>query len=169
MSYIKKVTVILIITDLALIIYSLNISQNWMINSQIAFISSLFVTVSSYFGYKKMVSNAIASGEIPKESRDDFDKLEDPHDLYGEDKEEDFQEVIKQERAKLINFKTTAENLGKSATGVLSVFRLVAYGFLFLSFLYLNRQGLLDISAFLTGLAVVPISVVISFLFYSSI
>jgi hypothetical protein len=166
MNYIKKLSAILIVADIALIFYSLSISSIWLLNSQIAFISSVFITLSSYLGYKKMISKKIASGDIPKEDRDDFEKLEDPHDLYSEDKEEDFQEVIKQERAKLTNFKTTAVNLGKSAGGAMSVFRLVAYGFLFLSFLYLNRHGLLEISAYLTGLAIVPISVVVSFIFY---
>jgi hypothetical protein len=165
MSYIKKLAFLLVVIDLILIIYAFTQNQNWLLNSQIAFISSVLVTVSSYYGYQKMIRKKIESGDIPKEDRDDFETLDDPHDLYSEDEEKDFKEVIKEERAKLTNFKTTAINLGKSAGGAASLYRLVAYGFLFLSFLYLNRHDILNIGAYLTGLAVVPISVTLSFLF----
>ena len=72
--------------------------KNWLISSQSAFFASLLVTISSFFGYKKLIEKKVASGDIPKEDRDDFEIIDDKHDLY---KEEDFQEVIKQERTKI--------------------------------------------------------------------
>jgi hypothetical protein len=107
-----------------------------------------------------MVEKKIEIGDIPKEARDDIEKLEDEHDLYANEK--DLKEVIKEERAKITNLKSTAVNLGKSVTGVSSVFRLVSYGVLFLSFLYLNNNELLNIGAYLIGLAIVPLGVLLS-------
>lgn len=159
----KKIVITLIIVDLLLIALSLYHGNHWFISSQSAFFSSLLITLASFFGYKKMVEKKIELGEIPKEDRDELDIIEDVHDLYEE--ELDLQEVIKEERAKIGGFKNTAENLGKSVSGAVSIFRLVAYGVLFLSFLYLNRHGMLNIMGYLTGLAVVPLVAITSVFF----
>jgi len=163
MINIKKIAVIFIITDLLLILYSFIEGNHWLINSQSAFVSSVLVTFASFLGYKKMVQKKIEIGDIPKEDRDELDIIEDAHDLYGEDR--DLREVIKEERAKIAGFKNSALNLGKSASGALSAFRLFAYAVLTLSFLYLNRHGMLNIAGFLTGLAIVPIVATFSVLF----
>jgi len=159
---IKKTLILLLCVDILLVAFSIYLGDSWLISSQSAFFASLLITVSSFFGYKKMVEKRIKSGDIPKEDRDDFEIIDDKHDLYGK---EDLKEVIKEERAKIANFKTTALNLGKSAGGALSVFRILAYGVLFLSFLYLNRQELLNITAYLVGLAIVPFTALASIFF----
>ncbi len=163
MINIKKVVITFIVVDLALIFLSLYMGNNWLISSQSAFFASILVTLASFLGYKKMIEKKIALGDIPKEDRDDIEIIEDRHDLYT--KEEDFKTIIKEERAKITNIKTTAQNLGKSLGGAMSIFRLLAYGVLFLSFLYLNRHGMLNIAAYLVGLAVVPLVALGSMLF----
>lgn len=162
MINIKRIILIFSAVDLALIIFALSRSENWLISSQSAFFASMLVTLASYFGYKKMIKKRIDAGDIPEEERELLETIEDPHDLYGEEK--DFKEVIKEERAKIGGFKTSAQNLAKSASGALSIFRLVAYGVLFLSFLYLNRHGLLNVTAYLVGLAIVPLTAMIAIL-----
>ncbi len=159
---IKKVLILFVTVDILLILFSIYLGNNWLISSQFAFFASILITASSFFGYKKMVEKKIASGDIPKEDRDDLEIIDDKHDLYGK---EDLNEVIKEERAKITNFKTTALNLGKTATGALSVFRLLSYGALFLSCLYLNRQERLNIPAYLIGLAIVPLTAILSIFF----
>ena len=163
MINIKILIIIFIVADSFLITFSIYKGGNWLLSSQSAFFASLLITISSFYGYKKMVEKKIEAGDIPKEDRDDIEILEDAHDLYGDEK--DLKEVIKEERAKITNLKTATINLGKSATATLSVFRIIAYGVLFLSFLYLNRQGLLDVGAYLIGLGVVPLAVFISIFF----
>ncbi len=163
MINIKKIVITLVIVDLFLIALSFYHGNHWLVSSQSAFFSSLLITLASFLGYKKMVEKKIELGEIPKEDRDELDIIEDVHDLYGEDA--DLQEVIKEERAKIGGLKNSAVNLGKSVSGALSMFRLVAYLVLFLSFLYLNRHGMLNIMGFLTGLAVVPLVATVSIFF----
>lgn len=162
MINIKKIVITLIIVDLLLVLLSLYHGNHWLISSQSAFLASMLVTLASFFGYKKMIEKKIEIGDIPKEDRDELDIIEDVHDLYAE--EVDIREVIKEERANIGGFKNTAINLGKSATGALSMFRLVAYLVLFMSFLYLNRHGMLNIMGYLTGLAIVPIVALFSVL-----
>ncbi len=163
MINIKRFLIAFLIIDGALILFSFYQGNHWLVSSQSAFFASLCVTLSSFLGYKKMIEKKIAVGDIPKEDRDDIEILEDRHDLYAD--EVDFKEVIKEERAKITDFKTTALNLGKSAGGAFSVFRLLAYLVLFLSFLYLNRHDMLNIAAYLVGLAIVPLVALILLFF----
>jgi hypothetical protein len=160
---IKKVILVLLVVDLVLIGLSISYGNNWLISSQSAFFVSLLVTISSFLGYRQMVRKRLEIGDIPKEMRDELDIIEDSHDLYSEDL--DLKEVIKQEREKIGGVKNSMLNLGKSATGALSIFRLLAYGVLFLSFLYLNRHGLLNIMGYLSGLAIVPLTATVAVFF----
>ncbi len=162
MISIKKFLALLLVVDTALIVISLYIGENWLISSQSAFLASLLVTISSFYGYKKMVEKKIASGDIPKEERDELEIIDDKYNLY---EKESLKEVIKEERAKIVSFKQSILNLGKTSSGALSIFRLLAYGTLVLSFLYLNRQELLNIGGYLVGLAVVPFVAIISIFF----
>jgi hypothetical protein len=163
MINIKKIAILFLVADIILVATSLYLGNNWLISSQSAFFASLLVTFASYLGYKQMIQKRLEVGDIPKEDRDELDIIEDTHDLYGEDA--DLKTVIEEERAKIGGLKNSAVALGKSATGAMSVFRLLAYGVLFLSFLYLNRHGLLNIAGYLTGLAVVPIVATFSMFF----
>lgn len=148
------------VLNLVVVLYGISHSPLWLLNSQIAFIASLIVTFASYVGYKKMVSQKIANGEYTLDEDDMLEKLEDPHGLY--EKEEDItsetlKEVIKEERAKIKGIKNSAVVVGKSAKGAFSVFRIVSYIVLILSFLYLNQHEMLDIWGYLTGLMIVPV------------
>ncbi len=168
MTNIKKIVTLFFIIDLALIIFSLFKGENWFINSQIAFLSSLFVTLASYLSYKRLIEKRVALNAESYDDRDEVDKIEDPHDLYSpeikEDENKDLQEIIKEERAKIGGVKNTASNLAKSAGGIFSPFRIFSYFFLFLGFLYLANNELLNIFAYLVGLFVVPFSSMVGLL-----
>ncbi len=93
-----------------------------------------------------------------------MDKVDDPFDLYSEeivDSEKDLVDVVKEERAKVTSLKATATNLSKTVGGAFSPFRLGSYLFLFLAFLYLVNNQLFYIWAYVSGLFVVPLSVLI--------
>jgi len=61
-----------------------------------------------------MVEHKVAIGDIPKEERDELDKIDDKFDLYDEDNHEkklDFKEVVAQEKAKIKGFKIVSQIL----------------------------------------------------------
>ena len=157
---IKKLIFIFIVVDLAVLAFSFFKGTNFLLSSQAGFISSLLVTLASYRGYKNMVEHKVAIGDIPKEERDELDKIDDKFDLYDEDNHEkklDFKEVVAQEKAKIKGFKNSITNTKKSFFAFISPFRLFAYLFLIASFLYLNTHHLLDIFGFLVGISVVSL------------
>ncbi|MCH9814394.1 MAG: hypothetical protein K0U47_10700 [Epsilonproteobacteria bacterium] len=163
MISIKYIIGLFLFVDMTLLLFAFNQGEHWVVSSQSAFFASLLVTLASYLGYKNMVTKKLEAGDIPKEDREFIDEIEDKHDLYGEEK--DLKEVIKEERAKIVGVKKSTHNLVKSASGALSLFRLAAYGVLFLSFLYLNRHGMLNVTAYLVGLAIVPLTATIAIVF----
>ena len=164
MKNIKLLLGIMLSVDAMLIMIVLWQGEGWLINSQLSFASSLFVTLASYYSYKKVIEKRLALESESYDDRDEVDKLEDPFDLYSEeivDEEKDLVEVVKEERAKVTSLKQTATNLSKTVGGAFSPFRLGSYLFLFLAFLYLVNNGLFYIWAYVSGLFVVPISVLI--------
>ena len=77
---------VFIILDLCLIFYSL-IFQNklWFLNTQVAFVSSLFIVIASFLSYKKNIQNRLSNLDLNKtnqfENRDKIDEIDDPYDL----------------------------------------------------------------------------------------
>ncbi len=127
---IRKFAFLYLIFDVLLICVCIYKGVYWLINSQVAFIGSMLIVFSSFYGYKKAVDT---KSVLIKE--DDFDEeLED-------------KEIIKKTKKLANTFKTS-----------FSPFRLLSYGFLILSFLYLNRHGWLEIAPFLLGLGILPIA-----------
>lgn len=156
------------IADLCLIVYAF-IFQNslWILNSQVAFISSLFITIASFLSYRRNVSNRLstldASKTVEGYDRDKVDEIDDPYDLYTEYEEipeeeltpEKIKEIITDEKAKVK--KNTLKNTIFSAGGFVSIYRVLGYGTLLFGFFALNNNKLLMPVAFLIGLGIVPI------------
>ncbi len=165
MMPIKKSIMIAVILDTLLIMIALYQGKNWLINTQLAFVSSLLVTLAAFYSYKRVIEKRIALENENFDARDDVDKIDDPFDLYSEDTqphEKDLKAVIKEERAKVTSLKTTASNLSKTASGFFSPFRLLAYLFLFVAFLYLVNNHLFEIWAYVSGLFVIPLTSLIT-------
>ncbi len=116
-----------LVFDGLLILFSLYMGGVWLLNTQIAFIGSMLVVFSSFLGYKNLVQNTQIS-------------------LSEEDFEHEDKDIIKKTKKSISTFKST-----------FSLFRLFAYGFLVVSFLWLNRHEMLQIQAFLIGLSILPI------------
>jgi hypothetical protein len=165
MKAIKPLIMIVLVVDIVLIMISLYQGGNWLINSQLSFLSSLLVTLASYLSYKRVIEKRLALEAESFDDRDAMEKIDDPYDLYGEDSTEDidrdFKEVIKEERAKVTSIKQTGVNLAKTAAGAFSPFRLGSYLFLFMAFLYLVNNQLFTIWAYVSGLFVVPLGVLL--------
>ncbi len=163
MRDIKKALIIVATLDVIVIMIALYQGDAWLINTQLAFLSSLFVTLASYYSYKRVIEKRLELEEA-KIQRDSVEQIDDPFDLYSPevvDEEKDFKEIIKEERAKVVSLKQTGVNLYKSLGGAFSPWRLLSYLFLFLAFLYLVNNKLFVIWAYVGGLFIVPISAMI--------
>jgi hypothetical protein len=137
----------------------------WLINTQVAFISSLLVIFASFLSYKGMIEKKLENGEIGEE-RDLLDKIDDKYELFEESEmkeekelsKEEFVKIYKQERKKSSGIKQSLANLFKSGRGVFNPFRLGAYAFLCLAMLFLIRQELFSAIPFLVGIGAIPLA-----------
>ena len=170
---IKNFALVFFILDLCLSIYALVYqSQYWLLNMQVAFFSSLIITVASFLSYKRNVQNRIStfdlSKEVKGEDRDKIDEIDDPYDLYTEYEEipeeeltpEKIKEIINAEKSKVK--KNSFKNTIFSAGGFVSIYRVIGYGALILGFFALNNNKIFLPIAFLIGLGIVPIGVLLS-------
>jgi len=169
----KNFALVFIILDLCLVIYALVFNtQIWLLNTQVAFVSSLFITIASFLSYKKNIQNRLSNLDLSKqvnaEQRDKVDEIDDPYDLYTEYEEipedeltpEKIKEIISDEKTKVK--KNSFKNTIFSATGFLSVYRVLGYATLIFGFFALNNNKLFLPIAFIVGLAIVPIGVLLS-------
>lgn len=148
---------IIIIVQL-LIFTTYFISNTFYANLQVAFLSSFFIILGSFYAYNKMVKSQVVSKNYESD-RDALDIIDDPHELYDETplsdapaEDLDLKEIIKEEKAKIKTFSLSAMKEGGSAG--FSVYRLIPYVFLVLGFIALQNNSILDISIYLPSLLV---------------
>ena len=165
---------VFVVLDSLLITYSL-VFQNatWLLNNQVAFFGSLFVTLASFLSYRKNIINRLSTLEEKTElksleDRDKVDEIDDPYDLYSEYEEipeeeltpEKIKEIINDEKSKVK--KHSIKNAFTSATGFVSIYRIFGYGSLVFGFFALNNNGIFLAIPFLIGLSVVPLGTLLS-------
>jgi len=166
---IKKFGKVFLVVDLCVIIFCIvNVNYIWLINTQVAFISTVIITVGSFLGYKKNVEKRVENATDPaliSDDRDKIDEIDDPFDLYSEIKQaeekeltaEEIKTILKEEKAKVK--RNSFKNTIFSATGFASVYRIVGYVSLVLGFFILNNNGLFDPYSYLTGLLITTVCV----------
>ncbi len=164
-----KILKTLLVVDILLIAVSfIFFDMKVLYNTQIGFISATLVMIASMISYRRMVNTRVEHNIITvDDSKDVIDQLEDPYDLYSEEvledvieeEEKDLVEVVKEERKKLKDSRSLYQTL-KDTKAALSIYRLAAYAVLILGFLYLNRQGLLYIPAYIIALGIPPVIIV---------
>ena len=170
---ILKFAKVFILLDLCIAIYALVFQNNlWFLNSQVAFISSLFITIATFLSYKRNIQHRISNLDLSQsndlEQRDKIDEIDDPYDLYTEYEEipeneltaEKIKEIINYEKSKVK--KNTFKNTLFSAGGFLSIYRILGYGVLVFGFFALNNNGIFLPLAFILGLGIVPFGVLFS-------
>lgn len=138
--------------DILVIIGSLFLGDLWLLNTQVAFMCSMIITLASFVAYKSMVHKRVSEGDLG-DDRELLDTIEDPHSLH---EEEEAEETLPPPRK--VGVKQSMKNLFTSYKGALSPYRLASYGVLCLSVLFLIRHGYFDAVSFLVGLGIVPIS-----------
>lgn len=167
-----KFAKVFFLLDLCLIIYSLLFQSSlWLLNSQVAFLSSLLIIISSFLSYKRNIENRLSNLDFTQtqnETRDKIDEIDDPYDLYTEYEEipeseltpQKIKEIINNEKSKVK--RDTLKNTIFSASGFLSIYRVLGYGILIFGFFALNNNKIFLPIAFITGLGIVPFGVLIS-------
>ena len=145
----------------------------WFLNTQVAFFSSLFITIASFLSYRNNIQNRLSNLDLTKsnnqfEDRDKIDEIDDPYDLYTEYEEipeseltpEKIKEILNNEKSKVK--RNSFKNTLFSASGFLSIYRVLGYGILVFGFFALNNNNIFIPIAFIIGLGIVPLGVLFS-------
>ncbi len=167
---VKKSISLFAITQL-LVIATYLISFEFYINLQVAFATSFLIIIGASFAYNSMVKKQIEV-DAYEEKRDLLDDIEDPHELYDDEvndevregalgyepinnapvEELDLKAIVKEEKAKIKTL--SVKSMKHGARGSVSLFRLVPYLFLVLGFIALKNNELLNIAVYLPSLLV---------------
>ena len=158
----NKAFKVFFIIDLGVVIFCvLSSHYDWLLNTQIAFFSSLMVTIGSYLGYIKNVSSRVENQINEDDNYDEIDKMDDKYDLYSPEVEtkvidkptkEQIQEAMKPIKQNHFgNFKS-------GFSGMASLYRIFGYIGLVIGFFYLNNNHFLHIYSYIFGFIIVPIS-----------
>ena len=156
MTTISRLVRFYLFGDVLVVLLSLFQGGDWLLNTQMAFVCSLLITLASFRSYHTFVTRRVDAGLIPD---DKFDKF------YKDDKEDDDEQESVAPSVAKVGFKQSFQNLALSYKSALSLYRILSYGVLFLAVLFLIRHDTLDAVAFFVGLSVVPLSSFLSVLF----
>jgi len=166
---IKAFVFVLIIIDIALVIFSLVFYNGfYLLNTQIAFLSSLFVCLASFFGYRNSILKKISKLDNTKILKNDEDELSKIDDVYGlfeddenqeepSDKDKDFKQIFKEEKTKAKG--KLFKNLFTNSFAFVSFYRIFAYIFLILGFFSLVNHHIFVTFGYLLGLFLVPLGI----------
>jgi ABC-type transport system involved in cytochrome bd biosynthesis fused ATPase/permease subunit len=157
----KKFFKLFFIVDTIVVVICLLLQKYlWLLNIQIAFISSLIITIGSFYGYKKNIQNRVnlTDNQFLNNTADTIDKIDDPYDLYSDDIKQTQENKISKT---INNIKQTTKNTIKSFGAFGSLYRVVGYVVLIIGFFYLNNNQLLNPIAYLIGLIITPIIVLL--------
>lgn len=161
---IKQFAKVYLLLDAAIILACI-VAGNylWLLNTQVAFISAMLITIGSFWGYKRNIEgrlDGVKASQNNAEEQDVIDKIDDPFDLYSEINEEkedytaaEIKEIITEEKNKIKQ--NSLKNTIFSATGFASIYRILGYLVLVFGFFALNNNGVLHVFAYVAGLLTV--------------
>ncbi len=120
----------------------------------VAMLSSMLIVTGSLYSYRTMIRNRVVDMEAG-DIKDTIDMMDDPYDLYEEEREEeitDIKQMIKEEKARQKGniLKTATQN----GSAWVSLYRLLPYAFLIIGFIALENNQTLEILPYMIGLAV---------------
>jgi hypothetical protein len=153
MTKIKRTAIFLIVlqTAVALLLF---ISKAVFASFEVALLSGAVIIMGSLYAYRNMIRTRTLGVEI-EDNKDIIDMMDDPYDLYEEERQDevqDIKELIKEEKAK--QKQNIIENTTKNSAAWVSVYRLLPYAFLVLGFLGLQNNHSLTLLPYMTGLGV---------------
>jgi hypothetical protein len=147
-------------TLFSIIVLQLAISLLWLISKavfvsfEVALLSGALITMGSLYSYRNMIRSRVEHTEID-DSKDVIDEIDDPYDLYEEEREEeitDIKQMIKEEKAH--QKQQIIQNTVKNGAAWVSMYRLLPYSFLILGFLGLQNNHSLQLLPYMVGLGV---------------
>ena len=157
MKSINVQIVIYIVLDIFVLIFSIFKGYMWVVNTQIAFLSAFSIVLLSFLSYVKNINKQIkALGDIV-DDRDYIDELDDPYELYEDDK--------KEANDKKSRVKISMKNLAKSKSAAFSLFRILGYGILIGGFFLLLKMKSFQIVPYLIGISVIPVGGLINIIY----
>lgn len=122
-------------------------------NFTVAMTSSMLISLGSLYAYRNMITRRVADVD-PEDNKDIIDMMDDPYDLYEEEREQevaDIKQMIKEEKARQKS--NLLKNTTQNASAWVSVYRLLPYAFLVLGFIALENNHSLMVLPYLVGLA----------------
>jgi len=132
-------------------------------NFTVAMFTSMTIVMGSLYSYRNMIQSRVSDID-PEDNKDVIDMMDDPYDLYEEeraDEIEDIKQMIKEEKARQKS--NIIQNTTKNGSAWVSVYRLIPYAFLVMGFIALENNHALEILPYLVGLAVgIPIGYLIA-------
>ncbi len=142
-SIAKTVLIVDIVLLFCLLIWA---DATTALNTQVSFISFSLIVFVSYLSYKNRINRSVANYDSSL-TIDDDDKFE----LY-EDNEKP---------GKIDNIKQTAKNTYDNLGTFASVYRIVSYAVFVLGFFALKEQNILQPVAYLVGISVLPVGIIV--------
>lgn len=124
-----------------------------MMSFIVAMISSMLIVVGSLYAYRNMIQSRVGDVDV-SDTKDAIDMMDDPYDLYEEEREQeitDIKQMIKEEKARQKG--NVLKNTTQNASAMVSIYRLLPYGFLIIGFIALKNSNALSILPYLVGLA----------------
>ncbi|MFY9141411.1 hypothetical protein [Sulfuricurvum sp.] len=149
---IKQAVRIFVLSHFAVLLL-LFLSKAVYANFTVAMLTSMFIVMGSLYSYRNMITHRVEGAELD-DTKDVIDMMDDPYDLYEEEREQeitDIKQMIKEEKARQKS--NIVQNTTQNASAWVSLYRLVPYAFLILGFLALNNSHSLLVLPYLLGLA----------------
>lgn len=119
----------------------------------VALFSSMLIVLGSLYAYRNMIQSRVGDVDV-SDTKDAIDMMDDPYDLYEEEREQeitDIKTMIKEEKARQKGY--VLKNTTQNASAMVSIYRLLPYGFLIVGFIALKNSNSLSILPYLIGLA----------------
>ncbi|PHM17084.1 MAG: hypothetical protein CJD30_08280 [Sulfuricurvum sp. PD_MW2] len=119
----------------------------------VALFSSMLIVLGSLYAYRNMIQSRVGDVDV-SDTKDAIDMMDDPYDLYEEEREQeitDIKTMIKEEKARQKG--NVLKNTTQNASAMVSIYRLLPYGFLIVGFIALKNSNSLSILPYLIGLA----------------
>lgn len=152
MTKIKKPLILFAGSQLAALLL-LFLSKTIYISFAVAMISTMLIVIGSLYSYRTMIRRRVGEVDL-EDNKDTIDMMDDPYDLYEEERHEeitDIKAMIKAEKARQKG--NIIQNTTKNSSAWVSVYRLIPYAFLVLSFMALENNHNFEILPYLIGLA----------------
>ncbi|MDP3265553.1 MAG: hypothetical protein Q8M39_01865 [Sulfuricurvum sp.] len=151
MTKIKKTILFIVLLHIPIALL-LVISDAVFASFEVAMLSGAMITMGSLYAYRNMIRSKVSEVDLDVH-KDSIDMMDDPYDLYEDERDleiADVKEMIKAE--KKLQKQAIIENTVKNSGAWVSAYRLIPYAFFALGFITLENNQMLQLLPYLIGL-----------------